>query len=144
MEPIRSYFSINVGLPQKHRGSAPALIVTACMLAQSPTRPSTPEAPTASFPSPPLRLLLPGGAIQFPGGTFTRSEPAPFTAHVLSEFITNNAVSIPCASDFKLPSNGEMRVPEHFTRPNERHGRRSPAQDRTGTVERAFSVARTG
>jgi hypothetical protein len=35
--------------------------VTACMLAKSPTRPSTPEAPTASFPSPPLRLL-PGGA----------------------------------------------------------------------------------
>src|SRR5439155_25429272 len=54
--------------------------VTACMLAKSPTRPSTPEAPTASLPSPPLRLL-PGGANQFPGGTFTRSEPAPFTAH---------------------------------------------------------------
>src|SRR6266478_8945080 len=35
--------------------------VTACMLAKSPTRPSTPEAPTASLPSPPLRLL-PGGA----------------------------------------------------------------------------------
>jgi len=31
------------------------------MLAESPKRPSTPEAPTASFPSPPLRLL-PGGA----------------------------------------------------------------------------------
>jgi hypothetical protein len=54
--------------------------VTACMLAESPMRPSAPEAPTASFPSPPLRLL-PGGANQFPGGTFTRSEPAPFTAH---------------------------------------------------------------
>jgi hypothetical protein len=27
MELIRSYFSINVGLPQKHGGSAPALIV---------------------------------------------------------------------------------------------------------------------
>src|SRR5437667_3139237 len=27
------------------------------MLAKSPTRPSTPEAPTASLPSPPLRLL---------------------------------------------------------------------------------------
>ena len=55
--------------------------VTACMLAESPKRPSTPEAPTASSPPPPLRLL-PGGANQFPGGTFTRSEPAPFTAHV--------------------------------------------------------------
>ena len=31
------------------------------MLAKSPRRPSTPEAPTASLPSPPLRLL-PGGA----------------------------------------------------------------------------------
>ena len=28
MELIRSYFSINVGLPQKHGGSAPALIVS--------------------------------------------------------------------------------------------------------------------
>ncbi len=51
--------------------------VTACMLAKSPKRPSTPEAPTASFPPPPLRLL-PGGANQFPGGTFTRSGPTPF------------------------------------------------------------------
>src|SRR6266566_175396 len=95
MELIRSYFSINVGLSQIHGGSAPALIVsrpaqrslhvTACMLAKSPTRPSTPEAPTASFPPPPLRLL-PGGANQFPGGTFTRSELAPFTAHVKRRF----------------------------------------------------------
>src|SRR6266699_6750979 len=60
--------------------------VTACMLAKSLTRPSTPEAPTASFPSPPLRLL-PGGANQFPGGTFTRSELAPFTAHAKGRFI---------------------------------------------------------
>ena len=33
------------------------------------TRPSTPEAPTALLSPPPL-LLLPGGAIQFPGGPF--------------------------------------------------------------------------
>src|ERR1039458_6419922 len=32
-------------------------------------RPSTSKAPTASLPPPPLRLL-PGGAIQFPGGSF--------------------------------------------------------------------------
>jgi hypothetical protein len=32
-------------------------------------RPSTPEAPAASLPPPPLRLL-PGGAIQFPGESF--------------------------------------------------------------------------
>src|SRR5271169_1782848 len=34
-------------------------------------RPSTPKAPTASLPPLPLRLL-PGGANQFPGGSFTR------------------------------------------------------------------------
>ena len=32
-------------------------------------RPSTPEAPAALLPPPPLRLL-PGGAIQFPGESF--------------------------------------------------------------------------
>ena len=40
-------------------------------------RPSTPEAPAASLPPPPLRLL-PGGAIQFPGGSSSRCGPAPF------------------------------------------------------------------
>ena len=44
--------------------------ITACMLAKSPARPSTPEASAASF-LPPLLRLLPGGAIQFPGGTCT-------------------------------------------------------------------------
>src|SRR5713226_6065291 len=39
----------------------------ACTLAESPKRPSTPKAPTASLPPLPLRLL-PGGANQFPGG----------------------------------------------------------------------------
>src|ERR1019366_6609045 len=43
-------------------------------------RPSTPEAPTALLPPPPLRLL-PGGAIQFPGGFISRCGPVPFTAH---------------------------------------------------------------
>src|SRR5215472_18620872 len=46
--------------------------VTACRLAKSPKRPSTPEAPTASLPLPPLRFL-PSGANQFSGGTFTGS-----------------------------------------------------------------------
>src|SRR5216684_3493733 len=54
--------------------------VTAYMLAKSPMRPSTPEASAALLSPPPLRLL-PGGANQFPGGTFTRSGPALFTAH---------------------------------------------------------------
>jgi len=41
--------------------------VTACMLTESPMRPSTPKASAASLP-PPLLRLLPGGANQFPGG----------------------------------------------------------------------------
>jgi hypothetical protein len=41
--------------------------VTACMLAESPMRPSTPKASAASLPALLLRLL-PGGANQFPGG----------------------------------------------------------------------------
>src|SRR5260370_32918627 len=79
MELIRSYRSTDVGLPQITVGSAPALSVSrpaqrslALQPADSPsplTRPSTPEAPAALLPPPPLRLL-PGGAIQFPGGSF--------------------------------------------------------------------------
>src|SRR5436309_9898838 len=79
MEPIRSYYSINVGLPQIHGGLAPALIVSrpaqrslTLRPACSPSRlmrPSTPEAPTVSFPPPPLRLL-PGGANPVPGRDF--------------------------------------------------------------------------
>ena len=48
--------------------------------ADSPSRlmrPSTPEAPAALLPPPPLRLL-PGGAIQFPGGFISRCGSAPF------------------------------------------------------------------
>jgi hypothetical protein len=41
--------------------------VTACLLTESPMRPSTPKASAASLP-PPLLRLLPGGANQFPGG----------------------------------------------------------------------------
>ena len=51
--------------------------VTACMLAKSPLRPSSPEASTASLPLPLLRLL-PGGTNQFPGGTFTHCGPYAF------------------------------------------------------------------
>src|SRR5262245_49230554 len=43
--------------------------VTACLLAESLKRPSTPEASAASLP-PLLLRLLPGGANQFPDGTF--------------------------------------------------------------------------
>src|SRR5713226_5007582 len=74
------YGSIVVGLPQITVGSAPALSVSrpaqrslVLQPADSPSRlmrPSPPEAPAALLPPPPLRLL-PGGAIQFPGGSFT-------------------------------------------------------------------------
>src|ERR1022692_1962066 len=71
--------STDVGLPHITVGSAPALSVSwpaqrslTLRPTDSPsrlTRPSTPEAPTALLSPPPLRLL-PGGAIQFPGGPF--------------------------------------------------------------------------
>jgi hypothetical protein len=90
MELVRSYDSIRFGLPRTRGGSAPALVfsracsafthVTACMLAESPMRPSTPKASAASLP-PPLLRLLPGGANQFPGGFNSRCGPPPFTAH---------------------------------------------------------------
>jgi hypothetical protein len=57
--------------------------VTACMLAESPMRPSTPKASAASLP-PPLLRLLPGGANQFPGGFNSRCGPPPFTAHPIT------------------------------------------------------------
>jgi len=79
MERIRSYCSIDFGLPQITDGSAPALSVSrpaqrslVLQPADSPSRlmrPSPPEASAASLP-PPLLRLLPGGAIQFPGGSF--------------------------------------------------------------------------
>ena len=54
--------------------------VTACMLAESPMRPSTPKASAASLP-PPLLRLLPGGANQFPGGFTPAVDQRLFTAH---------------------------------------------------------------
>ena len=51
--------------------------VTACMLAKSPMRPSTPKASAVSLP-PLLLRLLPGGANQFPGGFNSRCGPPPF------------------------------------------------------------------
>ena len=78
METCPLNLLINFGLP-RNRGACISLFeacsafthVTACLLAKSPSRPSTPEASAASLP-PPLLRLLPGGANQFPGGTFTR------------------------------------------------------------------------
>jgi hypothetical protein len=54
------------------------LRVTAYMLAKSPKRPSAPEAPTVSFPPPPLRLL-PGGANPVPGRDFHPQSTSAFS-----------------------------------------------------------------
>src|SRR5271155_4452832 len=51
--------------------------VTACMLAESPMRPSTPKASAASLP-PLLLRLLPGGANPVPGRVYPRCGPPPF------------------------------------------------------------------
>src|SRR6266581_710906 len=81
------YCSISFVLPHITVGSAPALHFSrpaqrslALQPADSPSRlmrPSTSEAPTALLSPPPLRLL-PGGAIQFPGGSSSRCGPVPF------------------------------------------------------------------
>jgi hypothetical protein len=73
------YCSIDFGLPHITVGSAPASQVSrpaqrslGLQPADLPSRlmrPSTPKAPAALLPPPPLRLL-PGGAIQFPGESF--------------------------------------------------------------------------
>ena len=78
---------VDGGLPRISGGSAPALSFSrpaqrslTLRPACSPSRlkrPSTPKASAASLPPPPLRLL-PGGANQFPGGTFTRCETSAF------------------------------------------------------------------
>src|SRR5450432_1288011 len=101
--------SIDCGFPQLTVGSAPALTVSrpaqrslGLQPADSPSRqmrPFPPEAPAALLPPPPLRLL-PGGAIQFPGGLISRCGPAPFTAHCKRLF-TTIAFSAP-AIDFLL------------------------------------------
>ena len=75
--------------------------VTACMLTESPMRPSTPKASAASLP-PPLLRLLPGGTNQFPGGislplrisAFSRRTPVtrhgPFLVRVLDAVVYPN------------------------------------------------------
>src|ERR1022692_1667648 len=80
-------FPLTFGFPRINGGSAPALFFSrpaqrslSLQPAYSPSRlqrPSTPEASVTSLP-PPLLRLLPGGANQFPGGTFPRCGPAPF------------------------------------------------------------------
>jgi hypothetical protein len=80
MKLVRSSVSIDCGLPCDKARSALAIVFSrparrslALRPARSPSRqrPSTPKAPTAWLPLLPLRLL-PDGANQFPGGSYTR------------------------------------------------------------------------
>jgi len=54
-------------------------------------RPSTSEAPAALLPPPPLQLL-PGGAIQFPGGFVSRCGSAPFHGALQSRRYANRPI----------------------------------------------------
>ena len=67
-------------LQRPFRGLRSVHLVTAYRFAESPSRPSAPEASAVSLP-PLLLRLLPGGANQFPGGGFTHCGSAPSTAH---------------------------------------------------------------
>src|SRR5271163_402740 len=59
--------------------------VTACILTESPMRPSTPKASAASLP-PLLLRLLPGGANPVPGRVYPRCGPPPF--HGAPSYVT--------------------------------------------------------
>src|SRR2546427_10714829 len=81
MELIRSYFSINVGLPQNHGGSAPALIVSRPaqrygLHARQVAYATLYTGGSDGFVSFTAAPIATGWSEQFPGGTFTRSEPA--------------------------------------------------------------------
>ena len=87
MRLIRSYYSTDVGLPHITVGSAPAsqvsrpaqrsLRLQPADLPSRLMRPSTPEAPAALLPPPPLRLL-PGGASSSRASLSSRCGPTPF------------------------------------------------------------------
>ena len=82
LRPSLDYWRVGSCIPGF--GACTALtFITACMIAKSPLRPSTPEASAVSFP-PLLPRLLQGGTTQFPGGILTHCGPAPFTAHQLT------------------------------------------------------------
>src|SRR5713226_6970915 len=144
MELIRSYRSTDVGLPQITVGSAPALTVSrpaqrslTLQPADSPSRlmrPSTPEAPTALLPPPPLRLL-PGGAIQFPGEFISRCGPVPFTAHC-NRVVYDSYLSFPSQRFGPAPSlqwdHGRSRVLPLQAVGRRRGGARLLDHDRNG------------
>src|SRR5215469_15597224 len=65
------------------------------MLAKSPQRPSTPEAPTVSFPPPPLRLL-PGGANPVPGRDFHPQSTSAFSRRTYNRDLTTITAILGC------------------------------------------------
>ena len=113
--PVRSCSPMDFCFPRICGGSAPALTVSrpaqrslSLRPANSPSRlkrPSAPEASAASLP-PLLLRLLPGGANQFPGGTPSRCEPAPFTAHTTPNLSTSSEFTrktVDLAASLPLP-----------------------------------------
>jgi hypothetical protein len=86
--------------------------VTACMLAESPMRPSTPKASAASLP-PLLLRLLPGGTNQLPGGiSLPLRTSAFFTAHsdlLTTQFVGSSPLFLRLFV-FALVQNGEVNV----------------------------------
>src|SRR5438445_7135586 len=102
MELVRSYCPISGGPPRLHGGLAPALIVSrpaqrslTLRPACSPSRlmrPSTPEAPTVSFPPPPLRLL-PGGANPVPGRDFHPRSTSAFSRRTCNRDFTSTTLA---------------------------------------------------
>jgi len=133
MESIRSCPSIGFGLPRVLGGSAPASAVSgparcycAFGLHDSPSRlkrPSTPEASAASSPPPPLRLL-PGGAIQFPGGNFN-----PRWTNALHGTPTRRELLSQVSGTQKL--GGATRIARNSTRKSTHKGNLERAQDAT-------------
>src|SRR5260370_36565338 len=123
MELIRSYRSTDVGIPQITVGSAPALTVSrpaqrslVLQPADSPSRlmrPSPPEASAALLP-PPLLRLLPGGAIQFPGGSFLAMWTNVFsrrTVNACLQQLRRGAILVACSATQVLYRTLNLEVP---------------------------------
>jgi hypothetical protein len=79
-------------------------------------RPSTPEAPAALLPPPPLRLL-PGGAIQFPGGSFLPLWTSAFSRRTVIDSMTMSASRVENRRSSNSPVNTRVEKQAQFNRP---------------------------